>query len=212
MYKRLPTLKKCETALKLPAAKWAGRCHEIALALVEAGLVPGCAVYGHFTGRVHSLSYFGDRAGLGFVRHGWVQLPDGRVFDPTRWTFEAKSPYLYVGSPEDYDEGGTKLRAAQHGPPPDYDADERQFEFSPHVLPSEAWCFVEKLLRVDVLEQDPGVLSFPQVLWLANCSVDTLQPHAQAIYEALGALHQSVLIPLDNLRKLERLTGERACG
>lgn len=98
---RLPTLAECEKALGEKAETWAGRCYEIASRIVKAGLVDGEAVYGHWIGRVHPRSYFGKRANLPFVAHGWVLLKDGRVLDPTRWAFEAVEPYLFVGEPPD---------------------------------------------------------------------------------------------------------------
>lgn len=100
--KALPTLAACEKALGEKAATWVARCYEISFRIVKAGLVKGEAVYGHWLGPVHSKSHFADRGTkLPFVQHGWILLEDGRVLDPTRWVFEAKEPYLYVGEPPD---------------------------------------------------------------------------------------------------------------
>lgn len=61
---------------------------------------------------MHPRSCFREQRELSFIPHGWVLMPDGRIFDPTRWTFEAKSPYLYVGPDRDeYDKGSNQLRA-----------------------------------------------------------------------------------------------------
>jgi hypothetical protein len=163
-------------------------------------------VYGHYLGEIHPKSRFAERARIGWVQHGWVILPDGRVFDPTRWVFEAKKPYLYVGDDEDYDEGGSRLREHMLGDPPDYDPSDKQVEIPKHVLPTPAWNHVEKLLEVDVSEQEPGVLSFEQVRWLAKTRVENLQPHAGAVYAALRKLRLQALIPIDNVRKVERLS------
>jgi hypothetical protein len=97
---RIPTLAEAEAVIGEPASKWVSRCYEIAYALVEKGLVPGRAVYGHYLGPVMPSSPFHDRhSACDFTGHGWVSLPDGRVLDPTRWVFEATEPYLYVGWP-----------------------------------------------------------------------------------------------------------------
>lgn len=95
--RELPTLEKCEKAIGEPATAWVARCYEISCAIVAAGLVDGEAVYGHWLGEVARGSHFADRGHLPFIQHGWIQLKDGRVLDPTRWVFENRTPYLYVG-------------------------------------------------------------------------------------------------------------------
>ncbi len=101
--RRLPTLEECEKALGEKAEKWGGRCFEVASRIVEAGLVDGVAVYGHWVGDVHPESMFARKSvRLPFVQHGWVQLADGRVLDPTRWEFEHVAPYLFVGEEPDH--------------------------------------------------------------------------------------------------------------
>lgn len=101
--KPLPTLEECERALGEKAKAWVARCYEISYRIVAAGLVDGEAVYGHWTGDLAPGSYFARlKRGIPFVPHGWIQLKDGRVLDPTRWVFEDVAPYLYVGEPPDH--------------------------------------------------------------------------------------------------------------
>jgi len=101
--KELPTLAECEKALGEKAEKWVARCYEISCRIVEAGLVDGEAVYGHWTGDIAPGSHFSDRGKrLPFVQHGWILLKDGRVLDPTRWVFEKVEPYLYIGEEPDH--------------------------------------------------------------------------------------------------------------
>ncbi len=45
-------LKEAEIAIGIPAARWEGRCFEIASELVAAGVVKGVAVYGHWNGPI----------------------------------------------------------------------------------------------------------------------------------------------------------------
>jgi len=102
---KTPTIEECEMAIGEPAEKWAGRCFEIASKIVDAGLVPGGeAVYGHWLGEISSKSRFADRRHVGFVQHGWIWVEgEGIVIDPTRWAFEARTPYIYVGEePDDW--------------------------------------------------------------------------------------------------------------
>jgi len=197
-------------AIKYLAPTWAGRCFEISNLIVDAGILPrgSVAVYGHFLGKVHPESYFGKlRHGTPFIQHGWVNLPDGRIFDPTRWTFEKRLPYLFVGPNQgEYDEGGNEWRRAMGRPRPAWDPGEKRFHFTPEDLPTDAWGHVERLLRLDYEndEQKPGTLCYSQLAWLANAPYQSLSPHAHQIYCALEALGEGALIPIDNRRKAQR--------
>lgn len=109
---KVPTLAECEEAIGEPAKKWVARCYEIASKIVKAGLVSrerglgGEAVYGHWVGPISPRSHFAERRHLGFVQHGWIHVPTGLVIDPTRWVFEARSPYIYA----DYETDNTTVR------------------------------------------------------------------------------------------------------
>jgi len=208
-YIELPTIEQCAKAIGWPVALWKGHCFTVASMIVDRKLIKGGrAVYGHFIGKVDPKSYFGERAHHGFVQHGWVLLPDGRVFDPTRWAFEDKAPYIFVGPADDYDEGGNRFRTAMHGNPPDFDPDEKSFDVPKRVLASGPWTHVEKLLRIDVTTQEPGTLSEAQLFWLANADFSALQPHAFEVYQAIATLGRIALIPYDNRRTAERLAGK----
>jgi hypothetical protein len=203
------TLHRVERALG-PASTWGGRCFEIASKIVAAGLVHGAAVYGHWLGPVHERSMF-HRGGRGpaFVQHGWIVLADDpRVLDPTRWAFEAKKPYLFLGAPgRFYDEGGNEWRRKRRGPVPEFDADERCYELTTRILPSDAWVFVERYLDLRRSYDDPsvrpGVLCTQQLAYLANAPLDDLGDHAGAIYAVLGKFGLIAFVPIDNRRRVE---------
>lgn len=203
------TLQQVERALG-PASAWKGRCFEIASGIVAAKLVRGTAVYGHWLGPVHRRSIF-HRGGRGptFVQHGWVVLADEpRVLDPTRWAFEARKAYLFLGEPGKlYDEGGNEWRRAKRGPVPEFDADDRCYELTTRVLPSEAWVFVERYLELRHSYDDPrvkpGVLCVRQLAYLANAPLDDLGNHARAIYATLGKLGLIAFVPIDNRKRVE---------
>lgn len=99
----IPALSDVETAIGIQALNWRGRCYEIACKIVKTGLVDGTALYGHYAGYIDPKSYFGKRHCNPFVQHGWIMLSDGYVLDPTRWTFEHGSPYLFHAHPSDED-------------------------------------------------------------------------------------------------------------
>jgi len=201
-----------EKALGERAQAWSGRCYEIACAIVKKRLVDGVAVYGHWLGPVDRRSPL-YRPGAPFSRHGWVSLPGGNgkgnVLDPTRWVFEAASPYIYIGPVGDvYDEGGTQWRAALQPAPPSFDPGEELFEVTRDILPTDAWNFVERYLRIDC-EQEAGVLTQSQIVYLANAPLAQLGEHADAVYRALEQLDQVVLIPMDNYDRVVRARAAR---
>jgi len=213
--KKLPTLQQCETALGEPASAWSARCFEIASRIVDAKLCPkgSVAVYGHWIGPITKGSLFAGKAAMGFVQHGWVVLPDGRVLDPTRWVFEHVVPYLYVGAADadHYDEGGNKFRTAmQPSQPPSFDECEDQYLLDQYVLPDgKAWTFVEKLLGLsDPFDMPDGVetgtICESQLHWLAHRDPRSLGGHAKAIYDAIRKLDKGALIPIDNKMMVDR--------
>lgn len=191
-----------------PAKNWKGKCFAMASQAVKKKLVPrgSIAVYGHWTGPVHKSSMF---AGKPVIQHGWVLLPDGRVCDPTRWVFEHVTPYIYFGPADHYDEGGNKHRTAIAGPPPRYDEEFRAYHITKAVLPSKAWKFVERLLRLDeALDEgrDIDLVTANQLQWLANRSPQELGEHAPAIYAAMDKIGLAGFVPYDNRKMVERLT------
>jgi len=203
----LPTLQQAEKVIGEPAPKWIARCFEIAFKLVDRGLVEGVAVYGHWLGPVAPKTHFSGRQVLGFVQHGWVLLPDGRVLDPTRWGFEGVAPYLYVGPSDYYDEGGNRFRMSRLGSPPVFDPDEETVELDQYVLSDgAAWTFVENLLGLNDsfhMADEPGTITREQLFWLANVDPRKLGGHAKAIYAAIEKLDEIALIPIDNRLAVE---------
>ncbi len=204
----VPSLKRAEKLIG-PAATWAGRCYQIASAFVEMQLVRGVAVYGHFLGPVDPESYFGKlRPDVPFIQHGWVRRADGSVVDPTRWSFEARAPYIAVipKGPTllaEYDEGGNRWRGAVAGPPPAFDPDDRSYTLTDALLPSAPFAHVEKLLSFDYTEQEPGTISRAQLFYLANLPYAKLQPFVGPIYKAIIALEPGA-IPFDNRVRAKR--------
>jgi hypothetical protein len=182
---------------------WRGKCYQISYQCVERKLVKGVAVYGHWLGRVHPDSMFFSGGRMPFCRHGWVILDDGRIFDPTRWVFEAVKPYLYVGpgDAKEYDEGGTQWRLVTSPPIPKYSADEKQV---PMRLPILAWQHVVNLLHLKSKQRETKVLSYSQARWLANADYVALEPFAKRIYDALKKVGHQGLVPIDNWRRAHR--------
>lgn len=100
------TAEELADAIGVPLADWPGNCYVISRAVLDRALVSGVARGGQWVGRIAPGSYFHHKLTDGGrrlavmprgIRHGWVELDDGRVLDPTRWVFEGASPYVYVG-------------------------------------------------------------------------------------------------------------------
>lgn len=177
-----------ERAIMVPVKRWRGHCWEIAALMVQHRVIEGATRYGHWVGPVAKKSMFYARP---IVHHGWIELPDGRVCDPTRFEFEQVAPYIYLGRADHYDAGGNIYRLATERPVPAPAPDEaRQFALD---LTDQARAHVTLLLSW------PGPsYSFGQLFWLANLALCRLHPHALDIFTAIRGAGQAALIPRDN--------------
>mgnify|MGYP000921015865 CR=1 FL=1 len=228
----LPSLAACEHTIGRPAATWVGQCYAIATLFVEAGLVPGgVAVYGHWLGGASPRSHFAERWNLPFINHGWVYVQAlGRVVDPTRWTFEAVSPYVYTGyEPDDYglvacaqcqllpEEHGKTLGDCGDYTAPIWPYDEGGNKYREQTLrpppvfdPAETSVRldlrgVESLILRELLHQtDVTRVTLPQVHWIANLPSPRFRGCAPAFYAAITAAGHAARIPLDNARRAAR--------
>lgn len=97
--------------IDIPLEAWPGRCHAIADAIRVHLPVEGMRLMrGHWTGPAHKDSIFSG----GIQQHSWLELADGRVLDPTRWTFLSPSePAIYLGPSDHYDFAGLGVNQAQ---------------------------------------------------------------------------------------------------
>jgi hypothetical protein len=193
-----------------PPATWEGQCYGVACALAK--LVEGEAVYGHYLGPVANTGYWSAHAHRPFIPHGWVLLDDGRILDPTRWSFLAVEPELAVIDENDpryseYDEGGDTWRTCLRGPCPELRTGSTYtLELSPEL---DQW--VTMILPTGF---DADELSAPQIAWLANLPYKELGPHAGELYSAIANAgpYAKAFIPLDNRRRAAREFGLKELG
>ena len=174
-----------ERAIGIDSSEWPGKCHAIAILCVKKGLVPkgSKAVYGLWHGEIADDSLF---AGRPFTHHGWVQLPDGRIYDPTRFAFLGCGPAVWVGQNKgEYDAGGNAYRKVNEKPRPPQKG--KQLKVTKEQ---------RKVLRRFV-NDDKVYIS--DCFWLANLSLDTLDESAVDVYSVLEELGCSGFIPVDNI-------------
>lgn len=197
------SVKDIEKLLNLPIESWKGKCHEIAMGLINSGAIKGRAVYGHWIGQVSSKSFFKARKDMPFIQHGWIITEDNTIIDPTRWVFEAIEPYIYYGGDAeddielfDYDEGGNVWREATRNPAPKFDKKQRIYSV---VLSEEAHEFLSELLNHLIYFND---VSLGQMFWLANMPLNFFGPYVKEIYQWIVGVGLVALIPIDNKIKI----------
>lgn len=195
-----------------PPKTWEGQCYGMACIAADLLGDGAVAVYGHYLGEVDPDGYWGDKGVAGFVQHGWVLLKDGRVLDPTRWSFENVEPYIFLGEPGgDYDEGGNGFRQAMRGPPPKWrwDPDDNAAKpVSLTTVTSQAdpvYMKIAWMLGPDQIRFGANlVITTEQLFYVANTHYDMLAPVQKAIYDAFAAVSWAEAVPLDNRLRAER--------
>jgi hypothetical protein len=188
--------------------RWKGNCYCVASKMVkEDVLMTDCrAVYGHYLGPISSKSFFQNRRNMPFCQHGWIELPNGDIIDPTRWVFEAKEPYIALidhmdDVAEEYDEGGNQWREATTNPPPEYSKKDKQFSFSKDDFDKlDGRTYVLGLLGDK--RKSVSSISSDQLFWLANLSIDTLGIYAMTVYDYIHRMGCLAFVPLDNQIKI----------
>jgi hypothetical protein len=179
------TIEDLERVVGAPPQTWHGKC--TALAHAAAELVS-------YHGFVSETGFWKKRRGFP-NSHGWVLLDDGRILDPTRWSFEDVEPYIFLGeSQRDYDEGGNELRKAFRGECPEPEGD--LLDLKLNIVTAEIFT---KLTGYPVEE-----LTFGQIFWLANSPYDDLGVFVGPVYQGIIDNGKKALIPIDNRKRAER--------
>lgn len=179
-------------AIDFDLIMWPGNCFAVASKIVQAGLIQGNAVYGHYLGPVAPGTLFDGKP---IIRHGWIKTPDGSLYDPTRFVFEGVPAYICkvpARNIHEYDEGGNLLRMMQTPPPPEHDASQPQT-----AVPDEAQDLFSRLLQ---RPERATSITTDEAVWLANLSTLELMDDAAPLYSALIAMNCKAYIPFDNLQ------------
>lgn len=217
-------------AIRVKTKDFHGNCYAIACKVVESGIVRGRAVYGHWFGEVAKTGYWAKRRDQPFQRHGWVELEDGRILDPTRWSFEDKEPYLYLAEPvgeficdcehvlDEHDNGFFRKCTILGCLCLDYEAEKSEYDEGgnrirkamsrppPAYYPSDKKVDLvmqsnAKLFVMELLCQ-PEAITMPMVFWLGNLPLEALGPFAKDVYKAIINAEGPGIIPIDNRWKV----------
>lgn len=179
--------------------RWPGNCYAVAAACVDSGGIPGEAQYGAYYGPVSTKSIF--NAHQGYIRHGWVRLADGRIFDPLRWEFEGVAPYVYItpGQSKEYDLGGDVLRGAMQGACPPVDMAKAEFSLPKGKLLWWMLAQIPNAMETATTRVDPGV-----AFWFANLPRSVLGSRAKGVYRWVAGLtdYSKSMIPIDNWQEV----------
>jgi len=188
------TVELVTTSIGAAPAVWEGNCYAVACAV--APLVGGRPAYGHWLGDVSPDGRWASAGGRLFIRHGWVVLHDGRILDPTRWSFEAAKPYIWLGENDgSYDEGGQGTRRSFRLPAPPDEVEKFR------VLKASSGC-VGLLCGLLGRAQVRPEFTPQQLGWLASGPLDDLGEHAHEFFEALGKMKLKGLVPIDHWRMI----------
>lgn len=177
-------IKIIEEKIGIPALEWGGRCHEIASIIYRKGLVPKDSKvrYGIWWGFMSEDSTFFGRP---FTHHGWIELPDGKIYDPTRFVFYNNKPSIFVGnSNEDYDLGGNRL--LENKPRP-----ERRGKIFKLTK------IQQNNLKIFIDDCDKGIY-LSDCFWLGNLPLNVLGVYAKQVYITLTEIGHKAIIPIDN--------------
>ena len=180
-----------EKRIGIPAIEWKGRCHEIAHQIYLKDLVPKDSKvrYGLWWGFISQDSVFSNRP---FTHHGWIELSDGRIYDPTRFVFFDGEPSIFIGEKnEDYDAGGNRLLESKPRP------ERKGMVFK---LTSSQ----QNKLRVFIEDGEKGIY-LSDCFWLGNLPLDSLNGYAKQIYNVLVELGHKAVIPIDNYEMAQEI-------
>lgn len=209
-------INKIAKKIGIPVKQWPGSCYAIACACVDKKVVVGKPRYGHYRGFIHPDSMFASHVKIGWCQHGWVELSDGKIFDPTRWVFECSKPYIYIGEnkseldmdmvlQKQYDIGGSIARAQFRTPPPKFNSEKKTCEFKVSdnllsLLRAMLDDDQQKLLA-DIFDRKRTIHTFTveQLAWLACANPNDFEhKDVEEFYRVLESKDLDAFVPLDN--------------
>jgi hypothetical protein len=227
-------IERIAQAIGVPVEQWKGNCHGISELIVQRDALRGLGgpktayrvARGHYVGLVERDSYFGQRRGLPFIAHSWIQAHDltypltedapwridreppqirlvhDPIIDPTRFAFDGKPPYIWIGANDgSYDEGGNSWREEHEPMLLPFDINAKPIKLRLPAV-TEAWIAQQVMQHPNGGDYPYGYYTYALVMWLANLSLRRLGEHAEPIFRAIVDADHAAALPLDNRRKV----------
>ena len=88
------TIELIERTLEWKHENWPRFCCDVSAGILVNHLIEGTLMRGLYAGNIHRSSEFSSATNP--FEHCWIELEDGRVLDPTRWTITCEEPYVYI--------------------------------------------------------------------------------------------------------------------
>jgi hypothetical protein len=175
------TIKQIEDAINIHSDRWIGHCHFTSSKILQSGIIDGDLIYGTYIGPIHENSIFSTDFR---PQHGWIELPDGSICDPTRWVFEDVDPYLYISTNNnlEYQKGDLKSIRSLLQTKLENDSNLKQI-----ALDRSNGSFAIRY----ILNTDADFISYLDALWIFNLPKSLL---TKPIHEFFNSIKISTLI------------------
>ena len=169
-----------------------------------------CRTCGHIADEHAKGGFFSECEVKGCECADYDPPPKGpHIFDPTRWVFEAREPYIFNRKDTHgyYDMAGDKQRLAMLRPYPSAEENPGGVKLALKLaLANEHAGYLCVVISLRGGPKQPPrdrktgalVLTVAQAAWIANLPLALLGPHARAVYEALDAADLAAFVPIDN--------------
>lgn len=113
--KQILDINKIANIIGLPIVDWEQNCCDISILLLKNDIVSGTLKEGVFIGEIHQDSIFLRNGTVDELRHCWIELDNGQIVDPTRWTITCEKPYIFIGNNNKEYERGITLPLSHYG-------------------------------------------------------------------------------------------------
>jgi hypothetical protein len=179
-----------QDAINTPFERWKGNCYHISCQIVKSGIIKGKAVFGKYYGQVDDQSMF---AGGIFINHGWIETPEGKIIDPTRWVFENKEPYIFETDKnnKDYDRGSNFMKSIFNNAIPAFDESTKIITIEDESI---------DLLFSAILgeHKQHKKITVDQAVFIGSQSLDFYGENAKTIFTWFKENNLAFFIPIDN--------------
>jgi len=194
VYQHYCALHNLNPELSSPAELFPNKCYAVACAMKALMPKGARAVYGGWLGEDVR-----RKEQPPFHRHGWVEY-QGNIYDPTRFQFEGKEPYMYIeyqlSEKSLYDEGMASFRKAFRQPPPKRDD---SFGSDGNKEYAFQWILSDKEFLTDLFgeERNWDILVSGELFWLCNLTPEELRRIIDRFYPQVAAHDLVGFIPID---------------